>query len=52
MLYVQHGGSGLSLSMNDILEMDLGELSWWAERLDTQRTREADAIRKASGKGT
>ncbi len=49
MLYTQHGGSGLpGLGYEALLELDLGMLEWMAERLDTQRSREASAIRAAN----
>ncbi len=49
MLYSQHGGSGLTgLHYDHLLELSLDEVQWYAERLDAQRTREAQAIRSAS----
>ncbi len=49
MLYTQHGGSGLTgLTHRDLLELSLGEVEWYAERLDAQRSKEAQAIRAAN----
>jgi hypothetical protein len=47
LLWHQHGGSGLSLSYQDLLELDLNEVLWFRERQSRQRQREAAEIRKA-----
>jgi hypothetical protein len=46
--WTQHGGSGLGWTRSEALELDLGELSWWLERISDQRAQEARAIEKAS----
>ena len=46
LLYTTHGGSGLTLSMSEVLELDYAQVEWWSERLDRQRSREAAAMRR------
>jgi hypothetical protein len=46
--WTQHGGSGLGWTRTEALELDLAELSWWLERIDDQRTREARALERAA----
>jgi hypothetical protein len=46
--WTQHGGSGLGWTRTEALELDLGELAWWLERIADQRAQEARAIEKAS----
>lgn len=49
LLYVQHGGSGMpGLHYDHVLELSLDEVEWYADRLDAQRSREAQAIRLAN----
>jgi hypothetical protein len=48
LIYTQHGGSGLGLSMTDVMGLDLGRISWFLERLDEQRRREVEEIRRAA----
>ena len=48
LIYTQHGGSGLGLSMADVMDLDLGRISWFLERLDEQRRREVEEIRRAA----
>jgi hypothetical protein len=47
--YVEHGGSGIGMTLAEILELDLGEqpggFDWWLARLDERRTQEAKAMR-------
>ncbi len=45
--WTQHGGSGLGFTRSEVLELDLRELSWWLERVQDQRGREARAIERA-----
>lgn len=47
LLYRQHGGSGLSISLGDIAEMEISRIMWWREKLDERREAEAEAIDKA-----
>jgi hypothetical protein len=44
----QHGGSGLGLTWREALDLDTGERDWLLERIDEQRSREAEALRKAA----
>jgi hypothetical protein len=46
--YTQHGGSGTSLTLADVDEMDWAEMVWWYERLMEERERESAALRAAS----
>ena len=45
--WTQHGGSGLGWTRSEVLELDVRELSWWLERVQEQREREARAIERA-----
>ncbi len=47
LLYHQHGGSGLALSIRDIEDMEINRIRWWVDRLEVQREAEAEAIRNA-----
>jgi len=44
----QHGGSGLGIAWRDALDLDTGERDWLLGRIDEQRSREAEALRKAA----
>jgi len=48
--YTPHGGSGLSFSYGDVLDMPLADAVWFTERLDEQRSDEASKIRRSSRK--
>ncbi|HET9621805.1 MAG TPA: hypothetical protein VFP84_10580 [Kofleriaceae bacterium] len=48
LLYHQHGGSGLQLSLADVMELDLDRIRWLLERLDQQREKEAREIEAAA----
>lgn len=37
----------MTFTREDCLELDFEELQWFADRLSTQRSREAEAIRRA-----
>lgn len=50
LLYTQHGGSGLSLTFADIMELDYDRVFFLLEFLGEKRSDEAAAIRRASGK--
>ncbi len=43
----QHGGSGLGVSMAEVLEMPTSDRDWFIERIGEQRSREAKEIEKA-----
>jgi hypothetical protein len=47
MCWRQHGGSGLGLSMGEVLDMPTADRDWFLERIGQQRTREAKEIEKA-----
>lgn len=46
LLYVQHGGSGMQLRYSDLMDMDLKEILWWAQRLTDIRQAEIDQLNK------
>jgi hypothetical protein len=47
LLYSQHGGSGLNLTLSDVMDLELCEIYWLIERLGDQRRREAREIEQA-----
>ena len=47
MCWRQHGGSGLGVSMSEVLEMPTADRDWFLERIGQQRGREAKEIEKA-----
>ena len=47
MCWRQHGGSGLGVSMTEVLEMPTRDRDWFLERIGQQRSREAKEIEKA-----
>jgi len=51
LLYHQHGGSGLSLNLDDIMNLDLDRIRWLIERLGKQRETEARALAAAARRG-
>ena len=44
----QHGGSGLSISMTEALELSTADRDWYLERIGEQRSREARAIEQTA----
>jgi hypothetical protein len=46
LLYNQHGGSGLPITMADLMDMDIAEIFWFLERLNKMREHEAAELRK------
>jgi len=46
--YQSHGGSGFSFTRADVLNMGWGEALEHCDWLSEQRSREADAIKRAS----
>jgi hypothetical protein len=48
--YQQHGGSGLNFSYEGVQQMPLSDFSWYLERLDRARSREAAAVQRAAPK--
>ena len=46
----QHGGSGLSASIEEGLELFIADRDWMLERISSQRQHEAREIEKASKK--
>ena len=48
MAWHQHGGSGLAMSLEQALAMDVADRDWFLERIGTQREREAHEIEKAA----
>lgn len=46
----QHGGSGLAVTFDDVLELSVDERDWFIERVGQQRAREAHEIEKATKK--
>ena len=47
----QHGGSGLSISMAQALDLSTADRDWYLERIGEQRSREARAIEQAAKRG-
>ena len=47
MCWRQHGGSGLGVSVTEVLEMPTSDRDWFLERIGRQRSREAKEIEKA-----
>jgi hypothetical protein len=43
----QHGGSGLGASLDEALELMVGDRDWFLARIGDQRAREAREIEKA-----
>ncbi len=50
-MYTQHGGSGLALSLSDVMDLELDRITWLLERLGEQRRKEAHEISKAARRG-
>jgi len=46
----EHGGSGLTMSWSDALELSLTDRDWLIERVDKQRRDEARALERAAKK--
>jgi len=44
----QHGGSGLGATLDEALELEVGDRDWLLERIGDQRSREAKEIEKAA----
>ncbi|RJS14148.1 hypothetical protein DRW03_35490 [Corallococcus sp. H22C18031201] len=44
----QHGGSGLTASLGDALELPTSDRDWLLERIGQQRSREAKALGQSS----
>jgi hypothetical protein len=44
----QHGGSGLSISMGDALDLAVADRNWLNERIGVEREREARALERAA----
>jgi LmbE family N-acetylglucosaminyl deacetylase len=51
LLYSQHGGSGLCLTLSEVMELDMERISWLLERLGQQRHKEAREIEQAARRG-
>ncbi len=49
--YVQHGGSGLGLSLGEVMELEWSRIRWLLERLGAQREEEARALEAAARRG-
>jgi hypothetical protein len=48
LIYHQHGGSGLQLSLTEVMDLDMDRIFWLLERLGEQREREAREMEKAA----
>ena len=48
LLYTQHGGSGLGLSLDEVMELEIERMRWLLERLGDQRRREARELEQAA----
>jgi hypothetical protein len=51
LLYRQHGGSGLSLSLTEVMDLDLERMRWLLDRLGEQRQKEARELEQAARRG-
>lgn len=43
----QHGGSGLGVTLGEVLEMATSDRDWFLDRIGQQRGREAKEIERA-----
>jgi len=48
LLYTQHGGSGLHLTLSEVMELEMNRMQWLLERLGEQRKKEAHEIEQAA----
>ncbi|MCG8420105.1 MAG: hypothetical protein MJE77_19420 [Proteobacteria bacterium] len=48
MCWQQHGGSGLAVSMREVMEMTTGDRDWFLARIGQQRSREAKELESSS----
>lgn len=48
LLYTQHGGSGLGLSLGEVMELEMERMRWLLERLGDQRRKEARELEQAA----
>ena len=48
MCWHQHGGSGLGVTVGEVLEMPTRDRDWLLERIGSQRSREAHELEQAS----
>lgn len=48
--YQPHGGSGVHLGLDAVLDMPLDRIEWFLERIEARRDAEAKAIRESSKK--
>jgi hypothetical protein len=48
LLYHQHGGSGLTLTLDDVMDLDLDRIRWLLQRLGEQREKEARELENAA----
>jgi len=46
--YLPHGGSGVHLGLNEVLDLPIDRIEWFLERLEERRDAEAAAIRKGN----
>lgn len=46
LLYTQHGGSGLNLTLSDVMDLEMDTIFWLLERLGEERRREAREIER------
>jgi hypothetical protein len=51
-MYAHHGGSGFSLTPEDVLRLPFDRFLWLQEELNEQRQQDADRLKKAARKGT
>ena len=50
LMYHQHGGSGLNLTLTDCMSAEVAQLYAWRDMLAEARQEEANAIRSAAGR--
>lgn len=49
LMWRTHGGSGLGLTREEYLNLDVDRRNWYLERVEKQREDEAKAIKQAAG---
>jgi hypothetical protein len=46
-IYTQHEGSGLNISYSEALDMEVSELLWWGNKLNSIREAEIERIKNS-----
>jgi uncharacterized protein (DUF305 family) len=48
LMWIQHGGSGLGMSYDQVNDLDVMEIAWLVERMHEQRKIEVEAMKRAN----